>query len=70
MFDCILNTPLSLVVNKVCFDEESISLIRMKNQQKVNEHYRCGKCGAMNKNIKSACVATKLKRQNTLDFGV
>ena len=27
--------PLSLVVNEVCFDEEPISLIRMRNQQKI-----------------------------------
>ena len=35
MFDCLLNAPLSLDVNKVCFDEKPISLIRMKNQQKI-----------------------------------
>ena len=35
MFDCVLNAPLSLDVNKVCFDEKPISLIRMKNQQKI-----------------------------------
>ena len=33
MFDCVLNTPLSLVVNKVWVDEERIFLIRMKHQQ-------------------------------------
>ena len=27
--------PLSLVVNEVCFDEEPVSLIRMRNQQKI-----------------------------------
>ena len=36
MFDCILNTPVSLVMNEICFDEELISLTHMKNQQKVN----------------------------------
>ena len=35
MFSYVLNTPLSLVVNEVWVDEESISLIRMKNQQKI-----------------------------------
>ena len=35
MFDCVLNMPLSLVVNEVYFDEEPISLIRMKNQQEI-----------------------------------
>ena len=35
MFDYVLNTRLSLVVNKIWVDEEPISLIRMKNQQKV-----------------------------------
>ena len=35
MFDYVLNTHLSLAVNEVWVDEESISLIRMKNQQKI-----------------------------------
>ena len=35
MFDCILNTPLALDAKKVCFGEELMSLIRMKNQQKL-----------------------------------
>ena len=35
MFSYVLNTPISLVVNEVWVDEESISLIRMKNQQKI-----------------------------------
>ena len=35
MFNCVLNTPLSLDVNTIYFDEEPISHIRLKNQQKV-----------------------------------
>ena len=35
MFDYVLNTRLSLVVNEVWVDEEPIHLIRMKNQQKT-----------------------------------
>ena len=35
MFDYILNTRLSLVVNEVWVDEEPMSLIRMKNKQKT-----------------------------------
>ena len=31
----VLNTPLALDVNEVCFGEDPISLIRMKNQQKL-----------------------------------
>ena len=34
MFDFVLNTPLSLVVNEVWVDKEPISLISMKNQYK------------------------------------
>ena len=30
IFDCVLNTPLALDVNEVCFGDEPISLIRMK----------------------------------------
>ena len=35
--------------------------------QSVTEWYRYGKCGAMNKNV-SACVATKSKPWNTLNY--
>ena len=35
MFDCVLNARLTLCVNKVWVDEEPISLIRMKYQQKI-----------------------------------
>ena len=35
MFNCVLNIPQSSNVNKVFFDEESISLICMTNQQKI-----------------------------------
>ena len=35
MFDYVLNSPLSLVVNEVWVDEEPISLIRLKNQRKT-----------------------------------
>ena len=45
---------MSLVEKEVWVDEEPIHLIRMKNQQKIKsgtEWYRCGKCGAMDKNV-------------------
>ena len=35
MFDYVLNTPFSLVVNEAWVDEEPISIMRMKNQQKI-----------------------------------
>ena len=35
MFDCILKTPLALDAKEFCFGGESISLIHMKNQQKI-----------------------------------
>ena len=38
MFDFVLSMRLNLVLNKkLWFDEKQISLIRMKNQQKVKE---------------------------------
>ena len=35
MFDYVRNARLSSVVNKIWVDEEPMSLIRMKNQQKI-----------------------------------
>ena len=35
MFDYVLNTRLSLVVNEIWVDEEPTSLTRIKNQQKI-----------------------------------
>ena len=35
MFDFALNTSLALDVNEVCFGEKPISLILLKNQQKI-----------------------------------
>ena len=35
MFDYVLNTRLSLVVNEVWVGEKPTSLIRIKNQQKI-----------------------------------
>ena len=35
MLNYVLNTPLSLVVNEVWVDEELISLMHMKTQQKI-----------------------------------
>ena len=54
MFDYVLNMLLSLVANKVYVDEEPISLILMKNQQKIVmllNDTECGKYGAMDKNV-------------------
>ena len=39
MFDYVLNTRLSLVVNKIWVMEDSMSLIRMKCQQKIQSYY-------------------------------
>ena len=35
MFDYVLNMPLSLVVNGVWVDEDSVFQIRMKDRQKI-----------------------------------
>ena len=35
MFHYVLNTNLTLLVNEVWINKEPISLIRMKNQQKI-----------------------------------
>ena len=70
MFDCALNTPQGLVVNKVQVDEESMSLIRIKSQQKIKalstgrdvvnvEHWT---------KMLSACAATKTTTWNTLSY--
>ena len=58
MLHCVLNKPLALDVNKVCLGEEVLSLIRMKNQQKIRallELYRYGKCGVMDKKLVCFC---------------
>ena len=58
MLDYVLNTRLSLVVNEVWVDEKPISLLRMKNQQKIKalpQWHRCGKCGAIDKNVGCLC---------------
>ena len=54
MFDCVLNMSLGLDVNKVYFDEEPISLMRIQNHQ-MNEWQRCGKSGVMAKNLEFLC---------------
>ena len=70
MFDYVLNTRPSLVVNKVWVDENLISLIPMKNQQKMKVFPN----GADLVNVEqwtkmqSARVATKLKPWNTLNY--
>ena len=38
MLHCVLNTPLRLVVNEVCFEEEPISIIRIKISKKSKRH--------------------------------
>ena len=72
MFDYVLNTRLSLVVNKIWVDEEPISLIRMKNQQKVK--VLLNSSGVVNAEqwtkILSACIATKSKSWNTLNYWI
>ena len=72
MFDCVLNTPQSLTGNEVCFDKEPISLIVMKYKQKIKG--LLNSTGVVNveqwTKIKSACVATKLKSWNSLNYWV
>ena len=41
--------PMSLDVNKFCFDKKQGILIHVKNQER--EWCRCGKCGVMDKNV-------------------
>ena len=41
MFDCVLNASLNLDVNKVCFDEKPLSLILIKNKQKIKVLLNC-----------------------------
>ena len=71
MFNCVLNTPLSLDVNTIYFDEEPISHIRLKNQQKVKALLN----GADAVNVEQwtktqvACVAKKSKPWNAFNFG-
>lgn len=53
VLDYVLNTPQSL--NKVWVDEEPISLILMKSQQKVKALLNGIKIGAMDKHIECLC---------------
>ena len=58
MLDCVLNTLLALHVKEVYFGEESLSLINTKNQRTIKallNGYTRGKCGPMNKQLKSLC---------------
>ena len=72
MFDYVLNSSLSLVVNEVWVDEEPISLIRLKNQRKTKALLS----GADVLNLEewtkmySACVTTKSKSWNALNYFV
>ena len=57
MSDYSLDTSISLVLNDVWVDEEPISLILMKNQQKSKPCWmvQMCKCGAMDRNVESLC---------------
>ena len=72
MFDYVLNSPMSLVVNGVWVDEEPISLIRLKHQRKTKALLS----GTDVLNLKewtkmySACVTTKSKLWNALNYFV
>ena len=68
MFHYVLNTNLTLLVNEVWINKEPISLIRMKNQQKIKPLLN-GKYEAMDKNV-NAYVDTKSKPWNTLNYWV
>ena len=70
MFKYVLNMPLSLVVKEVWVDEEAISIILMKNQQKVKALLNGTKTVNMEQWIKmySTCVETKSITWNTLNY--
>ena len=70
MFKYVLNMPLSLVVKEVWVDEEAISIILMKNQQKVKALLNVTKTVNMEQWIKmySTCVETKSITWNTLNY--
>ena len=55
MFDCVLNMSVSLVVNEVCIEKESISQILMKDN-KNSKHYVIVKiCMQSLREFKAAC---------------
>ena len=62
----LCSTCLGLVVNEVWVDEESISLIRMKDQS-ISEWCRCRNVEQWAK-MYSACVDTKSKPWNTSKY--
>ena len=70
MFKYVLNMPLSLVVKEVWVDEEAISIILMKNQQKVKALLNGTNTVNMEQWIKmySTCVETKSITWNTLNY--
>ena len=72
MLNYVLNTPLSLVVNEVWVDEELISLMHMKTQQKIKA--LLNSTDAVNVELwtktQSACVAANSKLWNTLNYWV
>ena len=72
MFDYVLNSPLSLVVNEVWVDEEPISLIQLKNQRKTKALLSGADVLNLEEWIKmySACVTTKSKSWNALNYFV
>ena len=70
MFKYVLNMPLSLVLKEVWVDEEAISIILMKNQQKVKALLNGTNTVNMEQWIKmySTCVETKSITWNTLNY--
>ena len=70
MFKYVLNMPLSLVVKEVWVDEEAISIILMKNQQKVKALLNGTNTVNTEQWIKmySTCVETKSITWNTLNY--
>ena len=67
MFDCVVNKPLILVVNKVWVP---ISLIRMKNQPKIKALLNGTDVVNMELWTKMWSAATKPKPWNNLNYWV
>ena len=72
MFDYVLNTPFSLVVNEAWVDEEPISIMRMKNQQKIKTLLNGTDVINVEQwtKMQSACNTTKSKPWNALDYWI
>ena len=55
MFDCVLNMSVSLVVNEVCIEKESISLILMKDNKNSKYYVIVKICMQSLREFKATC---------------